>query len=148
MLDGTAFLRIREGAFTYLLAADRTASIEHCSNGAFDMIDDASSPLAAWHLAGDARTPVVRLGRLMQTRFGDWEHAILMSGAAGRVGLAAEEVYLVSDAEKPAVQPFNPAGCSLPGSRVIIGLTRDTEPEYLVLDKSRLDRCLRRAAAA
>lgn len=145
MLDGRAYLRIREGAFTYLLAPEPGASIEHRDGGALELAGAAAPPLAAWHLSGDARVPVARLGGLMGTRAGDWEYAVLLSGAAGRFGLAAEHVQVVADAGKPAIQPFNPAGCSLPGGPVITGLCPGTDPEYLVLDASGLERCLRRA---
>lgn len=146
MLDKRALLRIHEGAFTYLLAADPAASIEHRNSGAFEMVGDESSPLAAWHRSGEVRVPVVRLGRLMRTPAGNWEYAVLLSDGTQRVGLAAEHVYLVPESAKPAIQPFNPAGCSLPGGPVVTGVCPGTDPEHLVLDYSRLQRCLRRAA--
>lgn len=146
MLDRRSFLRIREGAFTYLLATDPTASIQHRDEGAFEIIDDAASPLAAWCRSGDTRVPVVRLGRLMQTRAGDWQYAVLLSDGVDPVGFAVEYVRLIPDAEKPVIQAFNPVGCSVPGGPVVTGLCPDTEPEYLVLDAPRFRRCLRRAA--
>lgn len=148
MPDKRAYLRIREGAFTYLLATDRSASIERRNGGVFEPVDDAASPLAAWHVSGDARIPVVRLGRLMQTRAGNWEYAIILSDGADRIGVAAEHVHLVPDTEAPAVQLFNPVGCSLSDGPVITGVCPGTEPEQLALDASRLERCLRRAVAA
>lgn len=148
MPEARVYLRLREGAFNYLLATDRTASIEHRDSGAFQPVDDAGSSLAAWHVSGDTRIPVVRLGRLMQTRAGKWEYGILLPDSADRIGLAAEHVGLVSAKEQPAVQPFNPAGCALADGPVITGLCRGTEPEHLVLDAARLARALRRAAGA
>ncbi|MDZ7842333.1 MAG: hypothetical protein U5R46_16160 [Gammaproteobacteria bacterium] len=144
MTDQRAYLRIREGAFTYLLAAGRTASIEHRNSGGFEGLDDPASPLAAWHGSGDARVPVIRLGRVMQTRAGDWEYAILFGGDDG-IGLAAEHIHLVPESGIPDIQPFRPAGCSLAGGPVISGLCPGIDPEYLVLDTSRLELCLRRA---
>lgn len=148
-MDATrSYLRIREGAFTYLLATDRAASIEYRNGGAFQPVDDAASPLAAWYLSGDGRIPVVRLGRLMQTRAGNWEYAILLADGTDRIGVAAEHVHVIPDTEQPAVQPFNPVGCSLEDGPVIIGLCPGTEPEYLALDAACLARSLRRAAGA
>lgn len=146
MLETGVFLRIREGAFTYLLAAEPAASIEHRHDGNFDLVDAAELPLAAWYRAGDSRIPVVRLGRLMQTRVGDWEHAIVLADGAERLGIAAEHVAHVPDAEKPDIQPFNPVGCKLPDGPVVCGVCPGTEPECLVLDTSRLRQSLRRAA--
>lgn len=145
MTDQRAYLRIREGAFTYLLASGRTASIEHRDSAAFEEVDDPKSPLAAWHGSGDARIPVIRLGRVMQTRAGDWEYAILFGGDDGGIGLAAEHAHLIPESGMPDIQPFRPAGCSLAGGPVISGLCPGTDPEYLVLDTSRLELCLRRA---
>lgn len=145
MIDQRAYLRIREGAFTYLLAAGRTASIEHRNGGGFEGVDDPASPLAAWHGSGNARIPVIRLGHVMQTRAGDWEYAILFGDGEGDgIGLAAEHVHLVPESGIPDIQPFRPAGCSLAGGPVISGLCPGTDPEYLVLDTSRLELCLRR----
>jgi len=146
MVDSRALFRIREGAFTYLLAADRTASIEHRSGGALEMLEDTASPLAAWYRTGDRRVPVVRLGRLMQTRAGAWAYALLLSDGPERIGVAAEHVHLIADGREPAIQAFNPVGCSLPGGPVITGVCPGTEPEYLVLDAPRFQACLRRAA--
>lgn len=143
MTDQRAYLRIREGAFSYLLAADPTASIEHRNSGGFEAVDEPASPLAAWHESGNARIPVIRLGRVMQTQAGDWEYAILFGGDG--IGLAAEHVHLVPESGIPDIQPFRPAGCSLAGGPVISGLCPGTDPEYLVLDASRLELCLRRA---
>lgn len=147
MHDSRSFFRIREGAFSYLLAADQDASIEHRDDGGFEYVDDPASTLAAWRLAGGIRFPVVRLGRLLGTPAGDWEYAVLLSGGPDGVGLAAEHVELVTDSGRPSVQPFNPVGCSLPGGPLITGLTPDTEPERLVLDPVSLRHCLRRAVA-
>ncbi len=143
MTDQRAYLRIREGAFTYLLAAGPTASIEHRNGGGFEGVDDPASPLAAWYESDDARIPVIRLGRVMQTRAGDWEYAILFGDG---FGLAAEHVHLVPESAIPEIQPFRPAGCSLDGGPVISGLCPGTDPEYLVLDTTRLELCLRRVA--
>lgn len=147
MLDRKSLFRIREGAFSYLLAADQAMSVEHRDDGGFEFIDDPESPLAAWRLSDGMRIPVVRLGSLLRTPAGDWEYAVLLSGGSDGVGLAAEHVELVADSAKPAVQPFNPVGCSIPGGPLITGLTPDTEPEHLVLDAARLQHCLRRAVA-
>lgn len=147
MTDQRAYLRIREGAFTYLLAAGRTASIEHRNSDGFEGVEDPKSPLVAWHGSGDARIPVIRLGRVMQTRAGDWEYAILFGGDGDGegIGLAAEHVHLVPESGIPDIQPFRPAGCSLVGGPVISGLCPGTDPEYLVLDTSRLELCMRHA---
>lgn len=147
MLDSSSFLRIREGAFSYLLAADQAASIEHRGDGGFEFVDDPASTLAAWRLSGDIRIPVVRLGRLLDTPAGDWGYAVLLSSGPDGVGLAAENVELVTDSGMPAVQPFNPVGCSIPGGPLITGLTPDTAPECLVLDPAGLRHSLRRAVA-
>lgn len=147
MPDSRPFFQIREGAFSYLLAADQAAPIAHRGDGGFEFVDDPAATLAAWRLSGDFRLPVVRLGRLLGTAAGDWKHAVLWSGGPDGVGLAAEHVELVTDSGMPAVQPFNPVGCSLPGGPLITGLAPDTEPECLVLDPAGLRHCLRRAAA-
>lgn len=146
MLEAGALLRVREGAFTYLLAADPAASVEHRDSGVFDPVDAAESPLAAWYSCGDGRIPVVRLGRLMRTRVGEWEYAIVLADGAGRLGIAAEHVAHVPDAEKPHIQPFNPVGSKLPDAPVVSGVCPGTDPECLVLDPARLQHCLRRAA--
>ena len=146
MPDNRVLFRIREGMFTYLLPADSTASIEHHNSSALEVLEDTSSPLVAWYRSGDARIPVVRLGRLMQTRAGAWVHAVVMYDGTDTIGVAAEHVHIIPDAQKPHVQPFNPVGCNLPGGPVITGVCPETEPEYLVLDVSRFQRCLRRAA--
>lgn len=147
MPDGGSLFRIREGAFSYLLAAEQAMSIQHRGGGGFEFVDDPASALAAWRLSDGIRIPLVRLGRLLGTPAGDWGYAVLLSGGPDGVGLAAEHVELVTDSEKPAVQPFNPVGCSIPGGPLITGVTPDTEPERLVLDPARLRHCLRRAVA-
>lgn len=146
MLDRRAFLRIREGGFAYLLGADQAFSIERRNRGAFEAVGDGRSLQAAWFLGDGNRVPVVRLALLLGTRASDWEYAILLSGGAGRVGVAVEHVYLIPAHEKPAVQPFNPIGSTMPGGPVINGICPGTEPEYLALDTPRLQRCLQRAA--
>lgn len=148
MIESKAYLQISEGAFTYLLAADPAASIEHRSSEALEMAGGDSSPVAAWYRAGDEGVPVVRLGQVMRTETADWEHAVVLADGGRRVAVAAERVQVVPESAKPAIQPFNPAGCSLPGGSVITGLCPGTRPEYLVLDAARLHRCLLRAAQA
>jgi len=148
MLDQRAFLRIREGGFAFLLAADQAVSIERRNRGAFEPVGDGLALLAAWQPADDGRIPVLRLSLLLGTPAADWEYAIMLSDDSRRLALAAEHVYLIPEHEKPAIQSFNPAGSTLPGGAVITGLCPQTEPEYLVLDMPRLQRCLRRAAAA
>lgn len=145
MIDSRAYLRISEGAFTYLVAVDPAASIEHRSSEALEVAEGSSSPVAAWHRTGDERVPVVRLGQVMRTGAADWEHAVVLADAGRRVALAAERVQVIPETDRPAIQPFNPAGCSLPGGSVITGLCPGTRPEYLVLDAARLHRCLLRA---
>lgn len=146
MLEDEALLRIREGGFTYLLATDQVASIEHRTDGALDVVDDPASLVAAWYRSGADPVPVVRLGRLMRTRAGDWEHAIVLGDGADRVGIAAERVDLLPESERSAIQPFNPAGCATVGGRLITGLCPGLDPECFVLDSGRIQRCLRRVA--
>jgi len=148
MVDSTAYLQIREGAFTYLLAADPAASIEHRSSEALEVTGGDSSLVAAWYRAGDERVPVVRLGAVMGTEAAGWEHAVVLAHGDRQLALAAERVQLIPKTARPAIQRFNPAGCSLPGGSVITGLCPGTRPEYLVLDAARLHRCLLRAAQA
>lgn len=147
MLEGSSLFRIREGAFSYLLAAEQAMSIQHRGGGGFEFVDDPASALAAWRLSDGIRIPLVRLGRLLRTPAGDWEYAVMLSGGADGVGLAAEYVELIADSAKPAIQPFNPVGCAIPGGPLITGMTPDTEPEHLVLDPARLQYCLRQAVA-
>jgi hypothetical protein len=148
MLDQRAFLRIREGGFAFLLAADQTVTIERRNRGAFEPVGDGLALHTAWLPAADGRVPVLRLGLLLGTPVAEWEYAILLSEDSRRMALAAEHVYLIPEHEKPAIQAFNPLGSRLPGGAVITGLCPQMEPEYLVLDLPRLQRCLRRAAAA
>lgn len=148
MLDQRAFLRIREGGFAYLLAADQAVSIERRNHGAFEPVGDGRALHTAWQPAADGRLPVLRLGVLLGTPVTEWEYAILLSDDARRIAIAAEHVYLIPEHEKPLIQPFNPVGSTLSGGAVITGICPRTEPEYLVLDMPRLQRCLRRAAAA
>lgn len=147
MLDKRAFLRIREGAFAYLLGADQAVSIERRNGGTLELVGDGHSAYVAWHLAGSDRVPIVRLGLVMGTDAAQWEYAIMLSGDGGHVGLAAEHVHVIPENEKPVVQPFNPPGSTIPGGSVITGICPGTEPEYLVLDVPRIQRCLLRAAA-
>lgn len=142
MPDRSAFLRIREGAFTYFLAADRRASIERRNSGVFQAAEDSASLRAAWYLSGSNRIPVIRLGRLLQTEVDDWEYAVLLSDGVDQAGVAIERVQLLAESDKPMVQPFNPVGSTLRGGSVITGVCPDTEPEYLVLDATRLQRLL------
>lgn len=146
MVEQRAYLRIREGAFTYLLAADQAVSIERRHGSAFEAADDADPNIVAWSRSGGGRTPVVRLGALMETAAGEWEYAILLSDGADRVGMAAEHIYLIPESGAPVIQPFNPPGNRVPGGQVITGLCPDTEPDYLVLDQGRLQRSLRRVS--
>lgn len=148
MLDQRAFLRIREGGFAFLLAADQAVSIERHNRGAFEPVGDGQALHTAWQPAADGPVPVLRLGLLLGTPVAEWEYAILLSDGARRMALAAEHVYLIPEHEKPAIQAFNPIGSTLSGGAVITGLCPQTEPEHLVLDMARLQRCLRRAAAA
>lgn len=142
MRDRSAFLRIREGAFTYFLAADARVSIERRSSGAFEASDDGASVRVAWYLSGSGRLPVIRLGGLLQTEVQDWEHAVLLSGETELLGVAAEQIHALPEAEKPMVQPFNLVGGRLPGGSVITGVCPGTDPEYLVLDMVRLRHCI------
>ncbi|MGA8260819.1 MAG: hypothetical protein WB783_11445 [Arenicellales bacterium] len=146
MLDQRAFLRIREGGFAYLLTAGQAVSIERRSRGAFELIGDGRSLQAGWQVNEGGRVPVIRLGLMLGTPAGDWQYAILLSDRAGRVAVAAEHVYLIPEQEKPAIQAFNPLGSTMPEGSVITGVCPFTEPEYLVLETSRLQRCLLRAA--
>ena len=145
MLDTGAFLRITEGGFTYLLAAGRTATIEHRNSDVLQKVGGMKSLQVAWYLSGNERIRVIRLGVLMQTGASDWEYAVLLSDGSQRVGFAAEHVHVVPEAERPRVQPFNPPGSVLPGGTVIAGVCLDTEPEHLVFDNSRLHGCLSRS---
>jgi len=146
MIESTSHLRISEGDFTYLLAADRAATIEHRNSGGFELVEESTSPLAAWFRLGDERVPVVRLGRVMRTPVREWEYAIILSGGAEKVGVAAQHVHLVPEAGVPRIQPFNPVGSALTGGAVVTGVCPGTDPEHLVLDPPRFQRCLQNSA--
>lgn len=148
MLDQRAFLRVQEGAFVFLLPADQALSIEGRQREVFELAGGADSLLCAHYIAGGARVPVIRLAALLGGfTAGEWGYAILISGESGRVAFAAEHIDTALDREKLAVQPFNPAGVAVHGEPLIIGVCPDTEPEHLVLEPARLQRCLRHAAA-
>lgn len=146
MAEQRAHLRIREGAFAYLLAASEAVSIERRNRGAFEPEENASSVIVTRLRVGSDSVPVIRLGSLLATPAGEWEYAILLSDGSARVGVAAEHIYLIPEPEVPVVQPFNPAGSRLPGGSIVTGLCPHTDPEYLVLDLGRLQRSLRRVA--
>jgi hypothetical protein len=146
MLDKRAFLRIREGGFAYLLTAGQAVSIERRNRGSFDLAGDGRSLQVGWQVNEGDRVPVVRLGVMLGTAIGDWQYAILLSDGAERVAVAAEHVYLIPEQERPRIQAFNPPGSVMPGGSVITGVCPFTEPEYLVLDTSRLQRCLLQAS--
>lgn len=146
MLDKRAFLRIREGGFAYLLTAGQAVSIERRNRAGFEPVGDGRSVHTAWQSSAQGRIPVIRLGMLLGTRAGEWQYAIVLSDASGRVAVAAEHVYLIPEHDKPVIQAFNPIGSTVPGGPVISGICRESEPELLVLDMDRLQRCLLRAA--
>lgn len=143
MTDRRTFLRIREGAFTYLLAVNQAVSIERRNRGGFQMVEGGSSAAVAWYHSGGGRIPIVRLGVVLECRVAEWEYAILLSDGSGRTGVAAEHVYLIPESDVPVIQPFNPVGTRVP---VVTGVCLHTDPEYLVLDLPRLQSCLRRAS--
>lgn len=148
MLDERAFLRIREGGFAYLLAAGQAVSIERRNRGAFQPVGDGRALHAGWQLTATGRVAVMRLGLLLGTPAVEWEYAIVLSEDSRRIAVAAEHVYLIPEQEKPVIQSFNPVGSTLSAGAVITGVCPQTNPEYLVIDMPRLQRCLRRAAAA
>lgn len=145
MPEQRACIRIREGGFFYLLAVERAFSIEHRSRGGFELMGDGTALHAAWHVSGSHRVPVFRLGILLECRVGQWEYVVLLSEGERRLGIAAAHVQLIPEPEKPVIQAFNPVGATTPGGRVITGVCPHTQPEYLVLDLPRLQRCLQRA---
>lgn len=147
MLEQGAFLRVQEGAFVFLLPADQTLSIEGRQREVFELVGGADSILCAHYIAGGARVPVIRLAALLGVTAGEWGYAILIDGDSGRVAFAAEHIDTAVDRDKLAVQPFNPAGVAVHGEPLITGVCPDTEPEHLVLEPARLQRCLRHAAA-
>jgi len=144
MADQKSPLQIREGAFTFLLVADQAVSIERRNAGAFEAEDDPRSLIVARYRSGSTRTPIVRLAGLLETSAGEWEDAVLLSDGTNRIGVAAEHIQLIPEPDVPATRPYNPPGARVP---VITGLCAHTEPEYLVLDQSRLYSALCRAAS-
>ena len=151
MFDKQAVLRIREGAFVYLLATDKVVSIERRSASTFQMLNEAQGLQVAWYSSGTGQTgsrvPVYRLGLLFRDRVREWGHAIILDDGGERMCVAAEQVHLIPEHDKPAVQPFNPVGSRIPGG-LIVGLCPGTEPEHLVLDAVRLYESLRRREGA
>lgn len=147
MLDQRAFLRVQEGSFVFLLPAGQALSIERRQAGAFDLVSGDDPVLCAHYIAGGDRAPVIRLARLLDIQADEWGYAILLGGESGPVAVAAEHVHVVLDTEKPRIQPFNPAGVVVDGEPLITGVCPDTEPEHLVLEPARLQRCVRSAAA-
>lgn len=144
MAEQKSPLRIREGAFTFLLAADQAAvSVERRNGGKFEAEDDPRSVIVARDRSGSTRTPIVRLAGLLDISAGEWEYAVLLSDGTNRIGVAAEHIHLMPEPDVPAIQPFNPPGARVP---VITGLCAHSEPEYLVLDQPRLYSALCRAA--
>lgn len=148
MSDKRAVLRIREGAFVYLLATDRAVSIKGRNSTTFETLGDPRSMQVAWFLSGNDRVPIYRLGLLFEDQVEEWGHAIILDDGDKRIGIAAEQVNLTPEYDNPTSQPFNPAGLRHPMGRVIIGVCPDTEPEYLVLDAARLYECLLRGEVA
>lgn len=148
MFEKRAVLRIREGAFVYLLATDRAVSIERRSSSTFEMFGEPRSLQIALHYSGGDRIPVYRLGLLFKDQVGQWGHAIILDDGVKRIAVAAEQVHLIPEHDNPGVQPFNPVGLRIPGRPLIIGVCPDTEPEYLVLDATRLLDCLARGEVA
>lgn len=147
MVEQRACLRIREGSFTYLLVTDPTVSIEARNPETFEPVADKQALITAWARSGGDRVPVVRLGTLLETPVPEWQYAMLLSDGTHRIGVAAEHIDLIPEPDIPAIQPFNPPGARVPGGSVITGLCPQTDPEYLVLDPPRLQRCLHRVAA-
>jgi len=145
MLDQRAFLRVQEGSYVFLLAADQAVSIERRQPGNFESVAREHSALCAWYVASGARVPVIRLAGLLAFPAGDWGYAILLAGRTERVAIAAEHIHVVLESEMPMVQRFNPAGVAVQGEPIITGVCPDTAPEYLVLEPSSLCRCALRA---
>jgi len=145
MLDQRAFLKVQEGSFVFLLPADRARSIERRQATVFEAIDGAGPVLCARYVGGDERVPVIRLAGLLGVPAGQWAYAILFTGESGHVAVAAEHIHVIVETQKPVVQPFNPVGVAVEGEPVITGVCPGTEPEHLVLDPARLQRCLHRA---
>ena len=92
----------------YLLHSSASLAIEQ--RGSLVLNDDANANIAAWRASGARRWPAYALdAELRVRRRPRWERAVFINAAAGPIGLIADEIQLLPQAQV-RVEPFTPLG--------------------------------------
>lgn len=144
MLENGCYLRIQEGSYSYLLSTEGVESFESRQDEDYDILDEDALVLG-FRLRDDTRVPIVKLSRLLRYPAGEWSHMVLFDMSEQPIGLAVEEVQLLSQQEVPKIQKYNPVGYHADVGQVIVGLNADRRTKELVLASASLYRGLQSA---
>lgn len=101
------YLRITIGEMEYLLHSSASLAIEQQESL---LVNAENGNVTAWRKSGSGRWPAYSLGPdLRPAPRRDWERAVFINAAPTPVGLIADEIQLLPQAEVQ-VEPFTPLG--------------------------------------
>ena len=102
------YLRIGIGGMEYLLHSSASVAIEQ--RGSLVLNEDTNANIAAWRSSGTKRWPAYCLDAELRIRKRiKWERAVFVNDSAGPIGLIADEILLLPQAQV-RVESFTPLG--------------------------------------